>query len=83
MITVLLSVFNGGKWLDKSISSILNQSYYNFEFLIINDGSMDNSLEIIKKYSLIDNRIKFLSHKNIGLTKSLNEGIKNSKGNIL
>ena len=80
MITVLLSVFNGGKWLDKSISSILIQTYHNFEFLIINDGSMDNSLEIIKKYSLIDKRIKIFSHKNIGLTKSLNEGIKNSKG---
>ena len=80
MITVLLSVFNGEKWLDKSINSILNQTYRNFEFLIINDGSKDNSLEIIKKYALIDKRIKFLSHKNIGLTKSLNKGIKNSKG---
>ena len=49
MITVLLSVYNGDKWLNKSIESILNQSYKDFEFLIIDDGSTDKSSEIIKK----------------------------------
>lgn len=76
MITVLLSVFNGEKWLDKSIKSILNQSYKDFEFLIINDGSTDKSSEIIKSYAKKDKRIKYLFHENIGLTKSLNKGLK-------
>ena len=81
MITVLLSVFNGDRWLEKSINSILEQTYRNFEFLIINDGSKDNSLKIIDKYLKKDKRIRLISHENMGLTKSLNVGISNAKGN--
>ena len=80
MITVLLTVFNGQDWLIECIESILNQTYKDFEFLIIDDGSEDNSLSIIKHYSNIDKRIKFISQKNIGLTKSLNKGLKIAKG---
>tara|TARA_B100000886_G_scaffold318147_1_gene257944 strand:- start:2292 stop:3257 length:966 start_codon:yes stop_codon:yes gene_type:complete len=75
MITVLLPVFNGDKWISLCIESILKQTYENFEFLIINDGSNDRSLEIIKKYSTLDQRIKYISQKNMGLTASLNKGI--------
>jgi len=80
MITVLLTVFNGQDWLIECIESILNQSYKNFEFLIIDDGSEDNSLSIIKYYSKIDKRIKYISQENIGLTKSLNKGLRIAKG---
>lgn len=80
MITVLLSVYNGEKWLVQCIESVLEQTYSNFEFLIIDDGSEDKSLEIIKNYSNLDKRIKFISQENIGLTKSLNKGINLAKG---
>ena len=63
MITVLLSVFNGEQWLKDCILSILNQSFKDFEFLIIDDGSNDGSLEIIKNFSNLDNRIRYLSQK--------------------
>ena len=80
MITVLLSVFNGEEWLKDCILSILNQSFKDFEFLIIDDGSNDGSLEIIKNYSHLDKRIRYLSQKNIGLTATLNKGLKIAKG---
>ena len=80
MITVLLCVYNGEKWLRECIESVLNQTYKNFEFLIINDGSFDNSLKIIKEFALLDKRIKYITHENIGLTKSLNIGLNASRG---
>ena len=51
MISVLLCVFNGENWLKECIESILNQTYKDFEFIIIDDGSFDNSPQIIKKYA--------------------------------
>ena len=81
-ITVLMPVHNGRKYLRDAIESILNQTYEDFEFLIINDGSTDNTLHIIKSY--VDSRIKLINNKkNIGLIKSLNKGIKRSKGEYI
>jgi glycosyltransferase EpsE len=72
-VSILMSVFNSSRFLDKSVSSILNQTYENFEFLIVDDGSEDDSLSILKKFEMEDNRIKvFQNINNIGLTKSLN-----------
>lgn len=82
-ISVLMSVYNDENYITKAIESILSQSFRNFEFIIINDGSTDNSLNIIKKYAHIDNRIKVINQKNIGLTKSLNKGLKILKGKYI
>lgn len=78
IVSVVMSVFNGQKHLSKSIDSILQQTYTNFEFIIIDDGSTDASLDIIKSYK--DSRISLLARENKGLVYSLNEGIKMSKG---
>lgn len=75
-----MSVYNGEKYLDEAIESILKQTYKDFEFIIINDGSTDRSLEIIKKYKNQDNRIVLISRENKGLISSLNEGIEKSNG---
>lgn len=83
LVTVIMPVFNGGRYLKSAIESILNQTYYNFELVIINDGSTDNSLEIIQQYSRIDKRIIFVSRKNKGLVYSLNEAIKLSSGDYI
>ena len=83
-ISVLLSVFNEEKNIAASIESICNQTYENFEFLIIDDCSTDNSYEIINEFSNRDDRIKIIRNSsNIGLTKSLNKLIKDSSGDYL
>ena len=75
-----MPVFNCEKYLDESINSILNQTYRDFEFFIIDDGSTDNSEKIIKNYQEKDDRIILLTQNNQGLTKSLNKGIRNCRG---
>jgi glycosyltransferase involved in cell wall biosynthesis len=79
-ISVIMSVFNGERFLHASISSILNQTFTNFEFIIINDGSIDNSLEIIQSYANTDSRITIHNKNNSGLADSLNKGIEISTG---
>lgn len=83
-ISVIMSVYDGEKYLDESIQSILNQTFKDFEFIIINDCSTDNSLYIIKQYATKDKRIVLIENEeNIGLTKSLNEGLKIAKGKYI
>lgn len=83
MISVIMPVYNGENYLKESIESILNQSYKNFEFIIINDGSVDYSSNIIKKYMEKDDRIIFIDRKNKGLVESLNDGIRLAKGEYI
>ncbi len=73
-ISVVMSVYNGEDYLRPAIDSILNQTYRDFEFIIIDDGSTDSSKKIIESYK--DSRIRLISRKNHGLTYSLNEGLK-------
>jgi len=81
-VTVLMSVYNGEKYLREAVDSILAQTFNDFEFLIVNDGSTDNIAEIIESYN--DPRIKIINNeKNIGLTKSLNKGLKLAKGKYI
>ncbi|MDB3972300.1 glycosyltransferase [Candidatus Thioglobus sp.] len=82
-ISVVMSVFNGERYLEDSIKSILNQSYRDIEFIIINDGSTDCTLEIIKRYQNADNRIILIDQENMGLTKSLNVGLKHVTGDYV
>lgn len=80
LVSVILPVYNAQKYLSKAIESIVDQSYQEIELIIINDGSTDDSLDIIKKYLELDSRIKLITRKNKGLVYSLNEGVKKSKG---
>ncbi len=82
VVTVLMSVYNGEKYLSEAIESILSQTFTNFEFLIINDCSTDASRNIILSYT--DHRILLIDNfVNIGLTKSLNIGINLAKGRFI
>ena len=83
VVSVVMSVYNAEKYLDVAIRSILEQTYNNFEFIIINDGSNDRSLEIIKKYKNEDDRIVLISRENRGLISSLNEGIAKARGEYI
>ena len=82
-ISVVMPVYNGEKFLDKAICSILSQSYKDFEFIIVNDGSSDNSLSVILKYKKKDDRIVVINRENRGLISSLNEGIDEAKGEYI
>ncbi|KHD38323.1 glycosyl transferase [Clostridium acetobutylicum] len=82
-ISIIMPVYNAEIYLKESIESVLNQSYEDFEFIIINDGSTDNSIDIINKYSKLDDRIIVISRKNKGLVYSLNEALKISKGEYI
>lgn len=80
MISVVMSVYNGGEFLPAAIESILNQTYKDFEFVIVNDGSKDGSLEVIKQYQAKDNRINLIDlGENKGFCYALNRGIEEAK----
>jgi len=82
LVTVLLPVYNGEQYLREAIESIINQTYQDYEFLIINDGSTDNSLNCIKSYQ--DERIRVINNdNNIGLVKTLNKGLNLAKGRYI
>jgi len=82
VISVILPVYNGEEFLQDAIDSILNQSFLDFELVIVDDGSKDRSLEIINSYT--DPRIKLVQNvSNLGLVGALNSGISVAKGRYL
>lgn len=82
LVSVIMSVYNAGQYLRGAIDSILNQTFKDFEFIIIDDGSTDDSLSIIRSYK--DPRIRFIQNeKNEGLIYSLNLGLSKAKGEYI
>ena len=79
MVSVVVPCYNGEKYVKRCLDSILKQSYDNFEIIIINDGSTDNSDEIIRKY-LSDDRVKYFKQENKGIGKTRNFGISKASG---
>jgi glycosyltransferase involved in cell wall biosynthesis len=84
LVSIVLPVYNGEKYLSQSIESCLNQTYNNLELIIVNDCSKDKTLEISGLYAAKDNRIKIINNlKNMKLPASLNIGHKVAKGNFI
>jgi len=80
-VSVVMAVHNGGAYLREAIESILAQTWRDFEYIIIDDASTDDSREVINTYRKADARIRLISNpSNLGLTRSLNVGLKNSLG---
>jgi glycosyltransferase involved in cell wall biosynthesis len=79
-ISVVMSVYNGERYLSATIESILHQEDADFEFIIVNDGSTDKSAEITDCYAKQDNRIRVIWQDNQGLTKALIKGCSEAKG---
>jgi glycosyltransferase involved in cell wall biosynthesis len=82
-ISVILPVYNAELYLSKSVDSILGQTFTDFEFIIINDGSTDRSLGLLEKYAQQDSRIKLISRENRGLISTLNEGLSLAKAPLI
>ena len=81
LVSVLMPVYNGELYLKEAISSVLQQTFTDFEFIIINDGSTDKSQEVINTFN--DERIKTVTQKNIGVAKSLNKGLAMAEGSYI
>lgn len=83
-ISVLMPVYNTPEqFLREAIESILNQTFSNFEFIIIDDGSTDNSATIIKEYAKHDKRIRYIRKENSGITKTLLHGLTLAHGEFI
>ena len=80
LLSVIMPSYNQGFFIEKSILSVLNQNYKNYEFIIIDGGSTDETLSILYKYS---QRIKFISEKDDGQASAINKGISMSTGEII
>ena len=79
-VSVIIPVYNSEKFLNESLESVIHQTHSDVEIIAINDGSTDNSLEILKKY---ENKITIINQKNMGLAKAVNAGIKKMSGHWL
>ena len=84
LVSIVTPVYNSEKFISETIESIQSQTYRNWELLLIDDCSKDNSYEIIKNYMQNDDRIKYIKlEKNSGAAVSRNTGIKNAKGRFI
>lgn len=83
LISIIVPIYNTQQYLSQCIDSIINQTYSNIEILLLNDGSIDKSLEICKQYEKLDNRITVIDKKNSGVSDTRNVGIKLSKGKYI
>jgi glycosyltransferase involved in cell wall biosynthesis len=83
-VSIILPTFNGEKTIKTAMHSVLRQSFFNWELIIIDDGSTDNTRECIERYSVKDSRIILISHeKNKGLQESLNHGLSLARGTYI
>lgn len=81
LVSIIMPAYNCEKYIEKSIQSVICQTYKNWELLIIDDGSKDRTLEIIKKFQKEDFRIKVIKNEiNLGVSETRNKGIASAKG---
>lgn len=82
-VSIVLPVYNGEQFLSTSIEAVMHQTYCNIELIIINDGSTDKSLEIIRMYTQENNLIKYENIDNQGVSNARNIGIQRSSGDFI
>ena len=83
LISILVPVYNAGKYLPKTLVSIKNQTYPNLEIICIDDGSNDNSLTILQDFSRQDSRFKIISRANKGVAYTRNQLLQEAKGTYI
>ncbi|CAN1209207.1 Glycosyl transferase family 2 [Tumidithrix helvetica PCC 7403] len=79
MISVVMPAYNASKFIDEAIKSILNQTLGDFELIIVDDGSTDNTVDIVKHYLKLDRRIRLIQNNHKGISHALNTGLKEAK----
>lgn len=80
LITVIIPIYNGAAYISECIDSVIAQSYKNLEIILVDDGSKDNSYDIMTEYELKDNRIKILRQRNKGVSAARNHALRNTHG---
>lgn len=83
LVSVITPCYNGSRFIKETIESVINQTYQNWEMIIIDDGSKDNSADIIKGYMANEPRIKLIQQKNSGSSAARNNGIRNAEGQYI
>ena len=83
LVSIILPVYNVEKYLERCLTTLMNQTMPFIEIICVNDGSVDSSLDILKKYAAIDKRIKIINQLNGGLSSARNKGIENSRSEYL
>ena len=81
LVSIIMPIHNSEQHIEEALISILNQTYKDFEFIIVNDGSKDKSVDIIKKFN--DKRIKIINLKHVGISKALNYAIEHARGEFI
>lgn len=82
LISVIIPVYNPGKYLYRCLDSIIGQTYQNLEIILVDDGSTDDSLQVCREYAEKDGRIKVFSQKNAGVSAARNKGIEEASGDF-
>ena len=82
-VSIIVPIYNGEKYLSRCVDSLLNQSYKNIEYIFINDGSTDNTLDILNDYFKKDERIIVIDKDNTGVSDSRNKGIEKATGDYI
>lgn len=83
LVSVIVPCYNQAQYLDECLQSVLDQTYFNWECIIVNDGSPDNTSEIVQRWSNRDSRFKYLEKINGGLSSARNAGLKIAKGDYI
>ena len=83
IISIIIPIYNASKHLERCLKSVLNQTFIDFELILVNDGSIDNSLQICKNFQRHDNRVKIIDQDNQGVSEARNIGFENSKGEYI
>ena len=79
-LSIIIPVYNTGEYLSRCLDSVINQTYKEIEIICVNDGSTDNSLQILNDYAKCDDRIIIINQKNLGSSEARNNGLKIIKG---
>lgn len=79
-VSIIIPIYNAEKWIKRCINSVIKQTYPNLEIILVNDGSLDNSLQICKNFLQLDNRIKIINTNNKGVSSARNIGINYATG---
>ena len=82
-VSIIVPVYNTAEYLDECIKSILNQTYRDFELILVDDGSSDSSRDICKKYEIEDKRVRYVYKKNGGVSSARNEGLRLAVGEYI
>lgn len=84
LVSIILPIYNGQRFIKRSITSLLEQSHSEIEIIIIDDGSTDDTCKIINEFMLEDNRVRLISlHDNVGITKALSIGLQSVRGEVI